>query len=1050
MKEVIFHFFPSVRFLGLSLKILFHKNKEMKRMMSTKWAFSFLTLMLVGLLIAAPAALANEIKLRVTDANHAGGPADPADVSAEDGIQVLADTLVTVTLTSAEPLVLADVVEANFEVINADIDEITRVDPQKYTISFTTSSADDAGTEVTIYLVPGTLTSATTGAKDSTGVSLKFKYVAPDAADGAVDVPNDPMVVSFTRATAIGSTIASAFVEEVVSGEFLVKIVLTEKPNGGLASAKLADRIKALSVSAGAATDVRAGIAFEASTTPQQLPPLSEGAYENVGEIPDPTGRDAMYYPYLATIVPDGSKDLVVIQVNDFTDLVATQGEGADAVLPGKYTKPPVKAAAAKRDKLEVKVEKDPAAAKAAGLKIAIPNDIIVPAGGHLILGRNDGDGDDNDEKRTDSTQIIYPGDPKATPILVGDRQPNQQKYNLIKADLPNLEVFLANGGTIDVMSTGLTVSEIMWGTDASLATPSHNQWIELYNAGAEYKTKDAALIFYAPNDAVPAKTAAVAATATTAAVSAALPTGVSDRIGTIDDAGAYWSIAGKGQSGRTGEGETAGELLAVVPTQAVASMYRAMVPSTAVGAAAGAMMPAYGNTAAAWMQSTPPSVNFNPNAIGVRVGSPGTGRVITAAEAAAQAAADATASAATAAAAAAAADTSVSMPKAGQVYISEVMFAGGGTLPQWIEIANGSRTEQVNLSGWTLTVENATADADVSVGAKAVFTIPEGTKIDASGQHETTSTILVVTEQGRNNIDDGAKGAGQILNLWTDQQTELILLGVTKRRYSLLSDMAFQITLAPPVPIVAPAAATPAPTTAAGIAAKRAADAAKKAADATAALARKAATDIVGNLGAAGAATWVLPMDEGARSSIIRRHVQVSIGAAEPEDGGMMDSWALASDTSFAQVTHIRASSYYGSADDVGTPGFRAGGALPVELSHFRPARDKVTGAVVITWSTQSELNNAGFFIKRSQQRDGEFKIINATMIQGAGTTSEKQFYTYNDSTAQPNVVYYYQIEDVSLDGNRQTLTRGMRLKGHVSVAGKLTTLWGDLKTSQ
>ena len=102
----------------------------------------------------------------------------------------------------------------------------------------------------------------------------------------------------------------------------------------------------------------------------------------------------------------------------------------------------------------------------------------------------------------------------------------------------------------------------------------------------------------------------------------------------------------------------------------------------------------------------------------------------------------------------------------------------------------------------------------------------------------------------------------------------------------------------------------------------------------------------------------------------------------------------------------------------------YDAGGPLPVELSHFRPARDKQTGAVVITWSTQSELNNAGFFIKRSQQRDGQFQVINATMVAGAGTTSEKQFYTYTDTTAQPNVVYYYQIEDVSLDGNRQTLT--------------------------
>ena len=185
----------------------------------------------------------------------------------------------------------------------------------------------------------------------------------------------------------------------------------------------------------------------------------------------------------------------------------------------------------------------------------------------------------------------------------------------------------------------------------------------------------------------------------------------------------------------------------------------------------------------------------------------------------------------------------------------------------------------------------------------------------------------------------------------------------------------------------------------------------------------------------------------EGGRSSILRRHVQLTRGPAAPEDGTLMDSWVLASRTGSAQGTRILAKSYYGAQSDVGTPGFRAGGALPVELSHFRPARDKVTGAVVITWSTQSELNNAGFFIKRRRQRDGEFKVVNATMIPGAGTTSEKQFYTYTDTTAQANVVYYYQIEDVSLDGDRQTLTRGIRLKGHIGAAGKATVLWGGLK---
>ena len=746
------------------------------------------------------------------------------------------------------------------------------------------------------------------------------------------------------------------------------------------------------------------------------------------------TGRDNMLYPYVLTITPKyESTDDIVVKVKAFDDMVkpvamayAVPAREADYVEG--------------RSKLTIKVGAGAPKDAAGGIPISVPENTIIPKDGYLVVAKN-----------VAGSAVRGPGGADTSPVNTG-RAPFAQTYNLVAGAIPNLESFLTNGGTIDVAGPkSLVITEIMWGSDASLkdadvSAPSNSQWIELKNtSGAEIKAAADAykLIFYAPNETPPAKTAAVAATATTLAVPAALPAGVTDRVGTITDAGAYWSIAGKGQSGRTGQGEGAAALTAVVPTQAIISMYR-------VADATDKLMD--GNTAAAWTQSTPPSLNFDPNKIGVRIGSPGRDRLLTAADEAAAIAAAAAKVTADAAAAAKAADTSVSMPKAGQIYISEVMFAGGGTLPQWIEISNGSRSEQVNLSGWTLTVENATADADVSVGSKAVFTIPEGTKIDPSSQSDTPSTILVVTEQGRHNLDagPGTMGEDQILNLWTAQQTELILLGVTKRRYSLLSDMAFQITLAPPVPIVAPAAATPAPTTAAGIAAARAAAAAKKAADATAALERKVATDVVGNLGTAGTATWALPMDEGARSSIIRRHVPVSIGPAAPEAGEMMDSWVLASDTSFAQITHIRASSYYGSADDVGTPGFRAGGALPVELSQFRPARDKDTGAVVITWSTQSELNNAGFFIKRSQQRDGEFKIINATMIAGAGTSSEKQFYTYTDTTAQPNVVYYYQIEEVSLDGNRQTLTRGIRLKGHVGAAGKLTTMWGDLKTQE
>ena len=46
---------------------------------------------------------------------------------------------------------------------------------------------------------------------------------------------------------------------------------------------------------------------------------------------------------------------------------------------------------------------------------------------------------------------------------------------------------------------------------------------------------------------------------------------------------------------------------------------------------------------------------------------------------------------------------------------------------------------------------------------------------------------------------------------------------------------------------------------------------------------------------------------------------------------------------------------------------------------------------------------------------KDGEFKVVNATMIQGAGTTGERNEYTWTDTTAKLNTVYYYRIEDVS-----------------------------------
>lgn len=116
----------------------------------------------------------------------------------------------------------------------------------------------------------------------------------------------------------------------------------------------------------------------------------------------------------------------------------------------------------------------------------------------------------------------------------------------------------------------------------------------------------------------------------------------------------------------------------------------------------------------------------------------------------------------------------------------------------------------------------------------------------------------------------------------------------------------------------------------------------------------------------------------------------------------------------------------------------------LPVTLSRFRA--DHTDTGVVLNWTTESELNNAGFYILRSETRNGQFKVINPTMIQGAGTTSERHTYTWTDTAATPNTVYYYRIEDISYAGAREQLATA-RLKGLMSATGKMTTRWADLK---
>ena len=671
----------------------------------------------------------------------------------------------------------------------------------------------------------------------------------------------------------------------------------------------------------------------------------SDGVYLDGVANSDATGRTGMYHRYLVTITPKAEDGDLIIKLNAFEDNERRIGTG-DEARPGPNEWMPDPSALDRvegTDMLTVKIKKKVDPVKTAGLEVKLLNEGIIPANGYLVIAKNKGD-----------SAVRNPGDAKKTPANP-PRQPFALTYNLIDGGLPNLETFLINGGTIDLVAPqkGLVISEIMWGSDASITDSFKSQWIEIRNtSGAEIKMGDGThkLLFYPAGSVLPDVST------------------VSDRVGTVG-AGGYWSIVGKGESGRTGIGESPGDAVAVTPTKALVSMQRSI---TATGVAAD------GTMASSWAASVSPASNFELTKEGMRIGSPGVAPVMYPAtptpdpEPA----------------------PIVPVPVAGaaDIDITEIMVdTGNGRLPQWIELTNTSGAEK-SLAGWSLTVANSDADADVigsTVSINLSGTIGVGGGEGKGGTMGKSIVLAAGTARSSSSLDK------QVMDVSSQ-------LG-QKGRYKLISDMAFLISLIPPqkTGILTPG-------------------------------------DQAGNLDATTA--WDIPMDANGRSSLIRVTDNGMKG-----DGTDASGWILASSTALVGGP----TTWYGSDEDAGTPGYDAGGPLPVELSHFRPARDKATGAVVITWSTQSELNNAGFFIKRSQQRDGEFKVINPTLIAGAGTTSEKQTYTYTDTTAQPNVVYYYQIEDVSLDGQRQTLTLGTRLKGHIGAAGKLTSTWGELKSS-
>ena len=338
---------------------------------------------------------------------------------------------------------------------------------------------------------------------------------------------------------------------------------------------------------------------------------------------------------------------------------------------------------------------------------------------------------------------------------------------------------------------------------------------------------------------------------------------------------------------------------------------------------------------------------------------------------------------------------TAASTPK-GSVTFSEIMVdSGGGKLPQWIELYNNSKTEVLNLNRWELEIQNV--DSEDLVGRPIVrltlqekFIQPNQTLLIVSGDARASSSARLPEDR--------------VYNLFKLHEKNLRL---KKPHDTFLSAEGFYLKLTD----------------------------------------RNGATiDEVGNTDGNrrtnDAPYWALSMsrEEGVRSSLIRRYTK---GKSEAKDGMASGNWVLA-----ANVKGFVADGeelHWGHAEDIGSPGYRKGGALPVELSSFSVKRTE-KGVVVLSWTTESEVDNAGFNLRRSEKRASGFTLINPVLIAGAGTTGERQTYTFTDTSAKPGIEYYYQIEEVSFDGKSVPLVTRL-LPGPVSASNRALTTFGELK---
>ena len=84
-------------------------------------------------------------------------------------------------------------------------------------------------------------------------------------------------------------------------------------------------------------------------------------------------------------------------------------------------------------------------------------------------------------------------------------------------------------------------------------------------------------------------------------------------------------------------------------------------------------------------------------------------------------------------------------------------------------------------------------------------------------------------------------------------------------------------------------------------------------------------------------------------------------------------------------------------------------------------PSLQRETGKqVLVEWVTKTEIDNLGFNLYKSTEKEGIYTKLNNKLIPGLVNSVSGRRYTYDDVNVVKGKLYYYKLEDIDLKGKK------------------------------